>query len=329
MKAILFTRYGSADFLELKDIPKPSPKENEVLVKIYRASINSWDWELLMGKPFANRLMFGLLRPKKVNILGCDLAGRVEAVGTKVTQFTIGDNVFGDLSHAGWGGFAEYVCAPKHALTIKPENMTFEQAAALPQAALLALQGLRDMGQIQSGQKVLINGAGGGVGTFALQLAKFFGAQVTGVDCASKLDIMRLAGADEVIDYREQDFTKNGQHYDLILDAAAYHSLADYKRALNPSGRFVMVGGSMALANRLLLFGWLISMFSKKKMGILLHKANLGLGFINALYDAGKIVPVIDRTYPLSELTEALKYFETGQVMGKIVIKIDDEISSN
>lgn len=324
MKAILFTRYGSADFLKLKDIPKPAPMEHQVLVKIHAASINSWDWELLMGKPFVNRLEFGLFRPKKINILGCDIAGRVEAVGTKVSQFKVGDEVFGDLSSAGWGGFAEYVCAPEHALITKSENMTFEQAAAIPQAALLALQGLRDMGQIQSGQKILINGAGGGVGTFALQLAKFFGAQVTGVDCARKLDIMRLAGADEVIDYSELDFTKNGQHYDLILDVAAYHSLTDYKRALSPSGHFVMVGGSMRLASQLMLFGWLNSVFSNKNIGILLHKANLGLSFIKELYDAGKIVAIIDKTYPLSELAEAIKYFESGQANGKIVIQINE-----
>jgi NADPH:quinone reductase-like Zn-dependent oxidoreductase len=324
MKAILFTQYGSADFLELKDIPKPAPKEHEVLVKVHAASINSWDWELLMGKPFANRMMFGLFRPKKINILGCDIAGRVEAVGPKVTQFKTGDEVFGDLSSAGWGGFAEYVCAPEYTLITKSEKMTFEQAAAMPQAALLALQGLRDKGQIQSGQKVLINGAGGGVGTFALQLAKFFGAQVTGVDCASKLDIMGLAGADEVIDYNKHNFTNNGQHYDLILDVAAYHSLADYKRVLSPSGHFIMVGGSMALANRLMLFSWLTSMFDNKKTELLLHKANQGLAFIKELYDAGKIVSIIDRTYPLNQLTDALKYFEKGQAMGKIVIRIDD-----
>jgi NADPH:quinone reductase-like Zn-dependent oxidoreductase len=325
MKAILFTQYGSADFLVLNDFTKPSTLENEVLVKVHAASINSWDWELLMGKPFVNRLEFGLFRPKKINILGCDLAGRVEAVGAKVTQFKTGDEVFGDLSTAGWGGFAEYVCAPESALLTKSENMTFEQAAAIPQAALLALQGLRDKGQIQSGQRVLINGAGGGVGTFALQLAKFFGAQVTGVDCASKLDIIRLAGADEVIDYSELDFTKNGQHYDLILDVAAYHSLTDYKRALSPSGHFVMVGGSMALANQLILFGWLNSTFSNKSTGILMHKANQGLSFIKDLFDAGKIVPIIDRTYPLIELAEALKFFEKGQANGKIVIRIKDE----
>jgi NADPH:quinone reductase-like Zn-dependent oxidoreductase len=324
MKAVLFTKYGSADFLELTDIPKPCPKEHEVLVKVYGASINSWDWELLMGKPFINRLVFGLLRPKKINILGCDIAGRVEAIGANVKQFNVGDEVFGDLSRAGWGGFAEYVCAPEQALTLKADSMTFEQAAALPQAALLALQGLRDKGQIQSGQKVLINGAGGGVGTFALQLAKFFGAQVTGVDCSSKFDIMRLTGADEVIDYKQEDFTKNGQHYDLILDVAAYHSIADYKRALNAGGKYIMVGGSMALANRLMLYGWLISLFYNKEMGILLHKENKGLTFIKELYEAEKIVSVIDRTYALNELTEALKYFEKGQVKGKIVISIDD-----
>jgi len=246
MKASVFTQYGSPDFIELKEVEKTMPKDNEVLVKVVAASINSWDWEILMGKPFVNRLMAGLLKPKRVKILGCDIAGRVEAVGKNVKLLQPGDEVFGDLSGCGWGGFADYVCPPENALALKPARMKFEQAAAVPQAALLALQGLRDKGQIQFGQKVLINGAGGGVGTFAVQMAKSFGAEVTGVDSTEKLDTMRSVGADQIIDYTLEDFTQNGQHYDLILDVAARHSIFDYQRSLSSRGNYVMVGGSSA-----------------------------------------------------------------------------------
>ena len=199
MKAMVLTKYGSPDFLQLQEVDKPTPKDNEVLVKVFATSINSWDWEILIAKPFINRLLAGLLKPTKIKILGCDIAGCVEAVGKEVKQFKPGDEVFGDLSGCGWGGFAEYVCASENALALKPANMTFEQAAAVPQAGLLALQGLRDKGQIQAGQKVLINGAGGGVGTFAVQMAKSFGAEVTGVDSTEKLEIMRSLGADHVL----------------------------------------------------------------------------------------------------------------------------------
>ena len=217
MKAIVCTKYGSPDVLQLKEVAKPIPEDNEVLVEVHAASVNDWDWGLLRGKPFLNRLLFGLLKPK-IKILGSDIAGRVEAVGRNVKQFQPGDEVFGDISGCGWGGFAEYVCARENALALKPASMTFEEAAAVPQAAVLALQGLRDKGQIQPGQKVLINGAGGGVGTFAVQIAKSFGAEVTGVDSTRKLDMVRSIGADHVIDYTQEDFTQSGQRYDLILD---------------------------------------------------------------------------------------------------------------
>ena len=323
MKAIVFTKYGSPDFLELKEVEKPTPKDNEVLVKVYAASINSWDWELLRGTPFVNRLLFGLLKPKKIKILGCDIAGRVEAVGKNVKQFQPGDEVFGDLSGCGWGGFAEYVCARDNALALKPTSMTFEQAAAVPQAALLALQGLRYKRQIQPGQKVLINGAGGGAGTFAVQIAKSFGAEVTGVDSTGKLDMMRSIGADQVIDYTQEDFTKNEQRYDLILDVAAYHSIFDYKRALSPKGIYVMVGGSSARIFQVMFLGPWISMTGSKKMGILMHKPNKGLAFMKELLEASKVVPVIDRRYPLSEVAEALRYFGEGHAKGKVVITVE------
>jgi len=324
MKASVFTKYGSPDFFELKEVQKPTPRDNEVLVNVFAASINSWDWEILMGTPFVNRLMAGLLKPTKIKILGCDIAGRVVAVGKNVKRLQPGDEVFGDLSRCGWGGFAEYVCAPENALALKPASMTFEQAAAVPQAGLLALQGLRkgqiQQGQIQAGQKVLINGASGGVGSFSVQMVKSFGAEVTGVCSTKKMEFVRSMGADHVIDYTQEDFTKNGQRYDLILDIKGSHSIFDYKRALSPKGIYVMVGGSSALVNQVLFLGSWISMFSRKKMGLLLHKANKGLAFMNELFEAGKVVPVIDRRFPLSKVSDALRYFGEGHARGKVVI---------
>jgi NADPH:quinone reductase-like Zn-dependent oxidoreductase len=270
-----------------------------------------------------NRLLFGLLKPK-IKILGCDIAGQVEAVGRNVKQFQPGDEVFGDISGCGFGGFAEYVCARENALVLKPASMTFEEAAAIPQAAILALQGLRGKRQIQSGQKVLINGAGGGAGTFAVQIAKSFGAEVTGVDSTRKLDIMRSIGADHVIDYTKEDFTKSGQRYDLILDMAAHHSIFDYKRALSPKGIYVMVGGSMFRLFQVMFLGSLISMTTSKKMGILAHKPNKDLAFMKELLEAGKVVPVIDKRYPLSEVPEALRYFGEGHAKGKLVITLEE-----
>lgn len=321
MKAIVYERYGSPDVLELKEVEKPVPKDNEILIKVYAASVNDWDWGLLRGKPFVNRLLFGLLKPK-IKILGVDIAGQVEAVGRNVKKFQPGDEVFGDISGCGWGGFAEYVCALENALSLKPASITFEEAAAVPQAAVLALQGLRDKRQIQPGQKVLINGAGGGAGTFAVQIAKSFGAEVTGVDSTSKLDMMRSIGADQVINYTREDFTKNGQRYDLILDFAAYHSIFDYKRALSPKGIYVMVGGSSARIFQVMFLGPWISMTGSKKMGILMHKPNKDLAFMKELFEAGKVVPIIDRRYPLNETAEALRYFGEGHARGKVVITV-------
>ncbi|HUU62957.1 MAG TPA: NAD(P)-dependent alcohol dehydrogenase [Dehalococcoidia bacterium] len=322
MKAIVYTKYGPPDVLQLKEVEKPTPKDNEVLVKVHAASVNDWDWGLLQGTPFMNRLLFGLLKPK-YTILGCDIAGRVEAVGRNVKQFQPGDEVFGDISGYGFGAFAEYICARENALVLKPASMTFEEVAAVPQAAVLALQGLRDKRQIQPGQKVLINGAGGGAGTFAVQIAKSFGAEVTGVDSTSKLDMMRSIGADHIIDYTREDFTKNGQRYDLILDFAAHHSIFDYKRALSPKGIYVMVGGSTARIFQAMFLGPLISMTGGKKMGILAHKPNKDLAFMKELFEAGKVVPVIDRRYPLSEVAEALQYFGEGHAKGKVVITVE------
>lgn len=322
MKAIIYTEYGSPDVLELKEVEKPTPKDDQVLIKVHATSINGSDWEYLRGKPLYARII-GLRKPKK-NILGSDIAGVVSAVGRNVTQFQPGDEVFGDiLMHLG--GFAEYVCAPEKALILKPPSMTFEEVSALPQAAVIALQGIRDKGQVQPGQKVLINGAGGSGGTFAVQLAKLYGAEVTGVDNASKLEMLRSIGADHVIDYRQQDFTKTGQRYDFILDLVAYRSVFDYKRALSPKGKYYMVGGSMSTLFQVLLLGPLMKMDGGKKIRVLgVHANTKDLRYMTELVEAGKIVPVIDRHYPLSEVPEALRYLGEGHAKGKIVITIAD-----
>jgi NADPH:quinone reductase-like Zn-dependent oxidoreductase len=322
MKAIVYTKYGPPDVLELEDVEKPIPKDNEVLIKVHAAAVNDWDWGFLQGTPFLNRLLNGLLKPK-VQILGCDIAGQIEAVGKNVDQFQPGDEVFGDLCECGFGGFAEYVCARENALELKPEGMTFEEAAAVPQAAMLAVQGLRDIGKIQPGQKILINGAGGGVGTFGVQIAKLYGVEVTGVDSSGKLDMMRSLGFDHVIDYTKEDFTKNGQCYDLILDNKMYRSIFDYKRALSPNGIYVTAGGSMIRLFQVLILGPLITMFSKKKMRIVALKPNKDLAYMNELFEAGKVKPVIDVPFKLNEVPEAMRYFGEGKHKGKIVITVE------
>ncbi|MEE8588990.1 MAG: NAD(P)-dependent alcohol dehydrogenase [Sulfurimonadaceae bacterium] len=323
MKAMVYTRYGPPDVLQLKEVEKPTPKDDEVLVKVQAVSINDWDWQLLQGIPFVNRMMAGLLKPTRIQILGCDIAGRVEAVGKNVKQYRAGDKVFGDLSRCGFGGFAEYVCAREDALTLKPETMTFEDAAAIPQAGLLALQGLSDKGELQPGQKVLINGASGGAGTFAVQIAKSLGTEVTGVCSTKKMDFVRSLGADHVIDYTQEDFTKNGQQYDLILDMQAHHSIFDCKRSLLPNGIYAFVGGTDTRALQAIFLGPLISMTGSKKMGLLLHKPNKDLALMIELIKSGKVTAVVDRLYPLSKAAEAMRYFGEGHKKGKIVITME------
>ena len=318
MKAIVYTEYGTPDVLQLKEVEKPVPKDNEVLVEVKAVSVNAYDWHLLTADIFPMRLMgVGLFIPKNT-ILGADIAGRVEAVGRNVKQFQPDDEVFGDIGH---GGFAEYVCAPESRLALKPANLSFEEAAAVPMAALTALQGLRDKGQIHPGQKVLINGASGGVGTFAVQIAKSFGADVTAVCSSGKLDLARSLGADLVIDYTKGDFTQNGLQYDLILAVNGYHPISAYTRALTPQGIYVMAGGSMAQIFQAMLLGSWMSKTGGKKMGGVTAKLNQkDLALIKELLEAGKIVPVIDRSYPLSETAEALRYLGEGHARGKVVI---------
>jgi len=324
MKAIVYTKYGPPDdVLVLKEVEKPTPSDDEVLVTVYAASVNHTDWHLVTGEPFVARLWSGLLKPKN-KIPGGDIAGRVEAVGRNVKQFQPGDEVFGDKAACGWGGFAEYVCVPENELALKPANITFEEAAAVPQAAVSALQGLRDEGQIQPGQKVLINGASGGVGTFAVQIAKSFGAEVTGVCSTRKLDMVRSIGADQVIDYTREDFTKSGQRYDLILATGGYHPISDYKRALSPKGIYVMIGGSTAQKLQAFLLGPWISMTGSKKIRSLAGKPNQkDLVTMSELLETSKVVPVIDRRYPLGEVAEAFRYFGEGHARGKVVIAVE------
>jgi NADPH:quinone reductase-like Zn-dependent oxidoreductase len=320
MKAIVCTEYGPPDVLQLKEVAKPVPKEDEVLVRVHAASVNAADVEILRGMWVAR--FSGPLRPRH-KIPGSDLAGRVEAVGTNVKQFQPGDDVWADLSFPyGYGTFAEYVSVSENALTLKPASMTFEEASTYPQSALISLQTLRDKGHIQPGQKVLINGAGGGMGTFAVQLAKYYGAEVTGVDSAGKSEMLRSIGADHVIDYAQEDYTKSGQRYDLILDVVAYRSVFDYRRALSPEGVFLIVGGSLTTFLQVLILGALISRMGSKKLGLNAYDANNreDLAFLAELFESGKVVPVIDRRYPLSEVPEALRYLEEGHVLGKVVI---------
>jgi NADPH:quinone reductase-like Zn-dependent oxidoreductase len=324
MKAIVYTQYGSLDVLQLKDVEKPTPKDNEVLVQIHAAAVTVGDVIIVKGKPFPVRFWSGLLAPKH-KIPGKEMAGRVEAVGGNVTQFQPGDEVFGDLSVCGLGAFAEYVAVPEHAIALKPVNMSFEQAAAVAESAIVALQGLRK-GKIQPGQKVLINGASGGVGTFAVQIAKSFGAIVTAVCRTRNLAMARSIGADQVIDYTREDFTKNGQRYDLILAANGYHSISDYQRALSPKGIYVMTGGSGAQLFQAMLQGPWISMTGSKTMSNMLVKPNKNdLVFMKALLEAGKVQPVIDRRYPLRAVPDALRYLEEGHARGKVVITIGTE----
>ncbi len=321
MKAMVYEEYGPPEVLQLKEVERPTPQDNEVLIKVVATSVNPQDSHLMRADPFLVRLMAGLLKPKNT-ILGSDIAGRVEAVGSNVTQFRPGDEVFGDISGSGFGAFAEYVSVPEDSLALKPTRITFEEAAAVPGAASAALQSLRDQGHIQPGQKVLINGASGGVGTFAVQIAKSFEAEVTGVCSTRNMDMVRSIGADHVIDYTQEDFTQNGQRYDLIIDnvgnPSAYKRF--YKRSLGPTGICVIVAGSFFL--QMLLGPWM-SMTGSNKIGTFMTIPNQrDLASIKELLEAGKVVPVIDRHYPLSEVADAIRYLEEGHARGKVIITV-------
>ena len=317
MKAIIYTKYGSPDVLELREIEKPAPKDDEVLVKIYAAATNPLDWHKMRADPFITRFGDGLLKPKNPR-LGADIAGVVEAVGRNVTHLQPGDAIFGEI---GVGGFAEYVCVPEKSLVPKPTNLSFTEAASVPVAALTALQGLRDTGEIQPGQKVLINGASGGVGTFAVQMAKAFGGEVTGVCSTRNVDLVRSIGAEHVIDYTQTDFTRTGQQYDLIFDAVGNYSVGSLRRALTPQGIGAVAGfTSLAGALQVLLLG----SRGQQKISMFLAQPNQDdLLVIKDLLETDKITPVIDRTYPLAQTADAIRYLETSRARGKVVITVE------
>lgn len=319
MKAVVYTEYGTPDVLKVKQIAKPTPKEGEVLVKVHATSLNMADWYMLSGSPFLIRLEYGMSKPKNP-ILGFDIAGRVEAVGSAVTQFKVGDEVFGDLSGCGGGGLAEYVSVPQATIALKPANLTFEQAAAVPMAAVTALQGLRQ-GKLKAGQKVLINGASGGVGTFAVQIAKVLGAEVTAVCSTRNVEQVRALGADHVIDYKREDFTKSDKQYDLIIAANGYHPLSAYRRALKPDGVYVVTGGAMKQIFQAMLLGSVVTLGSQQKVSNLMAKPNQAdLMIVKELIEACKVTPVIDSCYPLEQASDALQYLGDGHARGKVVV---------
>jgi NADPH:quinone reductase-like Zn-dependent oxidoreductase len=322
MKAIVCTRYGSPDVLELKEVEKPAPTDNEVLIKVRAASVNPGDWRKMRGTPYIIRIQLGLLKPK-IARLGVDLAGQVEAVGRNVTQFQPGDEVFSVRT----GAFAEYVCKLEKTLALKPANLTFEQAAAVPVAACTALQGLRDKGQIKPGQKVLINGAAGGVGTFAVQIARSFGTHVTGVCSTRNLDLVCSLGADQVVDYTQEDFTQSGQRYDLIFDAVGNRSLSAFRRVMSPNGTYLAVGapdGRWIGPLTPLLKPLLLSPFvSQNLVPFIASITREDLVVLKDLIEAGKVTPVIDRCYTLAEVPEAIRYLEEGHARGKVVITFE------
>jgi NADPH:quinone reductase-like Zn-dependent oxidoreductase len=318
MKAIVYTKFGPPDVLQLVEVEKPVPKENELLIKIRAVSLNAFDWRHLRADPFFIRFMgAGLLKPKH-NILGADIAGRVEAAGANVKQFHPGDEVFGEVSY---GGLAEFVCVNENRFVHKPVNVTFEEAAAVAMAGLTALQSLRDHGNLQAGQKVLINGASGGVGTFAVQIAKSFGAEVTGVCRTSKMDLVRSIDADHVVDYTQEDVTTNGKQYDLIFDTAAYRSIRDYKRIMSPGGKYVAAGGSTARMVQLMLLP-MMGIKNMEIMGARIEQKDLS--FLGELLSTGKIRSIIDKRFPLSKSAEAMRYLEDGHARGKVVVTVGE-----
>ncbi|MGN8225144.1 NAD(P)-dependent alcohol dehydrogenase [Gracilimonas sp. BCB1] len=321
MKAILLQEYGLPAKLKVGEAPKPVPNDGEVLVRIHSASINDWDWGLVRGKPFIIRLLYGLRKPK-VRIPGVDISGTIEAVGENVSSLGIGDEVYCDLSECGFGGFAEYVCVPKNTAYKKPGSLSHNEAAALPHAGLLALQGLIHKGELKSGQKILINGAGGGVGTLAIQMLKPLKAEVTGVDSGEKLEMMKSLGYDHVMDYKKTDFTKTGERYDLILDTKSNRSVYKYARSLKKKGIYITVGGTLPRLFEVLILGSILSLFTGKKLSVLALKPNKGLDQLTRLTEKGILKPIIDGPYSFDQIPGLIQYFGEGKHKGKIVVEI-------
>ena len=320
MKAVVRETYGSPDVLRLEDVPLPTVRDGDVLVRVHAASANAGDWHLLRGTPLPFRLVAGLRTPK-FKVIGTDVSGTVEAVGRNVTRFRPGDEVFGELSRCGFGAYAEFAAAPEHALALKPANLSFDEAATLPTAGCTALQGLRK-GRIQRGQRVLINGASGGVGTFAIQIAKAFETEVTAVCSTRNVDVVRSIGADHVIDYTKDDFATHGQQYDLILATNGDRSIWDYKRALTEHGSYAMTGGSNRQLADALLFGPLLSIGRQKFGNVLMKPNQADLLVLKELCETGRVRPVIDRRFPLSEVSSAVRYVEEGHARGKVVVTV-------
>lgn len=320
MRAAVYRDYGTWENLTLEDVEKPNPGRGEVLVRVHSVALNDWDWQLLQGAPWVNRMMNGWRKPRKT-ILGLDVAGRVEAVGEGVTRLTPGDAVYGDISET-WGGFAEYVCAKETQWVRKPDGITFAEAAATSHAGNLATQGLIEVGRIRDGEKILINGAGGGVGAFAVQIAKLHGAEVTGVDHGDKLEAMLKLGFDHVLDYQQTDFTRTGMRYDLILDTKTQKSASDYARALTPAGRYVTVGGDLdKLFFGVLIPGLVRSLLGRRRFRVVALKPNKDCDYLNGLYQAGKLKPLIDGPYPFSDLISQMRRYGEGKQRGRIVVE--------
>lgn len=323
MIAVVIKKYGSPEqVLELQEIATPTPKEKEVLVKIHATTINDYDWSFVRGRPFIYRLMFGFSKPKHL-VPGMELSGVIEETGIGVHKFKVGDAVYGDISDHGFGTFATYICIHEDAVVKKPPSMSFEAAAAIPHASLLALQALRNIANIQNGQHILINGGGGGVGTMGLQIAKVFNCAITGVDTVDKLNMMQSVGFDFVVDYKKEDFTKNGVQYDVILDCKSHKSPFAYIRSLKPKGTYITVGGELPALLKILIWGKIFRFFSAKKFQILSLKPNRGLEYMNKLFEENKISPVIDGPYSMDQIPSLISYFGEGKHKGKIVIKMD------
>ncbi|MEM9775708.1 MAG: NAD(P)-dependent alcohol dehydrogenase [Chloroflexota bacterium] len=326
MKAIIYETYGTAEVLRITELPKPSPKENEVLIKVHATGLNRADWYMLTGRPLMLRAEAGLFRPKNP-IIGSDVAGVVEAIGKNVTRFRVGDAVYGDLSEDGRAGLAEYACAPEDVLAHKPSALTFEEAAAVPMAAMTALQGLKDNGNIQAGQKVLINGASGGVGTYAVQIAKAMGAEVTAVCSTSKIDVVRQIGADHIIDYTQEDFTKSGKQYDLIFAPNGFHTLAEYRGSLTQTGTYVCAGGAFKqIFAAMILGGWATRGTQKQIKSYVQKPIKESLEEVTELIESGHIRPVMEQGFDIEEAADALRLLGQGSVTGKIVVNINQTI---
>jgi NADPH:quinone reductase-like Zn-dependent oxidoreductase len=321
MKAIVYTKYGPPDVLSWQKVAKPTPKDNEGLIRVHAAATNAYDWHIMRADPFLARFARGMFAPKNT-IPGADVAGVVEAVGANVAQFQLDDEVYRDLASCGDGAFAEYVAAPEKVIAPKPANLTFEEAAAVPMAAVTALQGLRDVAKVQAGQAVLINGASGGVGTFAVQIAKVLGAEVTAVCSTTKVEMVHALGADHLLDYKKKDFTQGNKRYDAILAVNGYQPLSAYRRVLKPQGIYVMAGGSNRQIFDALLWGSFTSRGGQKMTNVTAQPNQKDLIYLKGLIEGGKVKPVIDRCYPLSETADAIRYLEEGHARGKIVITV-------